>query len=470
MVTAVAIAATFAVLSVRTRATTRALITDDVGRGQNAMLTLQRRQDRQFVASAALLATNPSLRSAMATVRLEGRAADPSTGSPSDHPDVVRTVGRELERVAPDLGSDLVAATDEQGRIVAAFAVPDSDGTTRDAPPAGANLSRLAALRHALDPALDGGPSELYLSVLRVGDSHFHIAAAPIVVDGFTIGTVILGDRLDDAHLRSLVQSFGGDLVITFGGRVIASTLARRPPELEGVVSPVDARPRLVRLGDVEYVAASLVMGAADQAVPARLTLLQAVTPTLRRTTRALLLDFIVLGFAGVALAAAGAALLSRAMLGPLETFVRRLRTAVGAAGTLERIGRLDDHASAAVEIRWLHLSFARLIASLARKRVQIEQRGADLAAANAVLTAEIRERTLAEKALRESQEQLSHQAYHDPLTGLANRARFRAEVDHALDRGRSVPDSIAVLFLDLDNFKNVNDSLGHAVGDQWLV
>ncbi|HEY5414396.1 MAG TPA: EAL domain-containing protein [Gemmatimonadaceae bacterium] len=470
MVTAVAIAATFAVLSVRTRATTRSLITDDVGHGQNAMLTLQRRQDRQFVASAALLATNPSLRSAMATARLEGRPGDPAAGASGHHPDLVRTVRRELERVAPELGSDLVATTDERGRIVAAFVVPDSNGTSHGAPPTGADLSRLAALRHALDPTLDGGPSELYLSVLRVDDSHFHIAAAPIVVDGFTIGTVILGDRLDAAHLRSLVQSFGGDLVITFGGRVIASTLVRRPPGLEGVVSPVDARPRLVRLGDVEYVAASLVMGVADQDVPARLTLLQAVTPTLRRTTRALLMDFVVLGVVAVGLAGAGAALLSRAMIGPLESFVRRLRTAVGAVGTLERIGRLDDDASAAVEIRWLHLSFARLIASLARKRVQLEQRGADLAAANAVLTAEIREREVAEQALRESEAKLSHQAYHDPLTGLANRARFRAEVDRALDRGASAPESIAVLFLDLDNFKNVNDSLGHAVGDRLLI
>ena len=467
IVTAVAIAATFAVLSVRTRATTRALITDDVGHGQNAMLTLQRRQNRQFVASAALLAGNPSLRSAMATARVEGTPGDTST---LDHPDVVRTVRRELERVAPDLGSDLVATTDERGRVVAAFVVPDSNGKSRGAPLTGADLSRLAALRHALDPSLDGGPSELYLSVLSAGDSHFHIAAAPIVVDGFTIGSVILGDRLDDAHLRSLVPSFGGDLVITFGGRVIASTLGRRPPDFEDVVSPADARPRLVRLGTVEYVAASLVMGTAEQDAPVRLTLLQAVTPTLRRTTGALLQDFVVLGFLAVALAGVGAALLSRAMLAPLEAFVRRLRTAVGAVGTLERIGRLDDHASAAVEIRWLHLSFARLIASLARKRVQLEQRGADLAAANAVLTAEIRERTLAEQALRESQAQLSHQAYHDPLTGLANRARFRAEVDRALDRGASTPDSIAVLFLDLDNFKNVNDSLGHAVGDQLLV
>ena len=468
--TATVIAATFAVLSVRTRATTRALITDDVGHGQNAMLVLQRRQDRQFVAAAALLAASPNLRSAMATARVEGALGETSTGSATGHPDVVRTVRRELERVAPDVSSDLVATTDEKGHVFAAFVVPDSDGRSRGEPPKGEDLSGLAALRHALDSALDGGPSDLYLSVLRVGDSHFHIAAAPIVLDGFTIGTVILGDRLDDAHLRALAPSFGGDLLITSPGRVIASTLVGNPRDLDGVVTPPNTPPRLVRLGDVEYVAATLAMGAAEHDSPVRLTLLQAVTPTLRRTTRALLLDFVVLGFVAAALAGGGAALLSRAMLGPLETFVGRLCTAVGATGTLERIGPLDDRASAAVEIRWLQLSFARLMASLARKRVQLEQRGADLVAANAVLTAEIRERALAEQALRESQAKLSHQAYHDPLTGLANRARFRSEVDRVLDRVALAPDSIAVLFLDLDNFKNVNDSLGHAVGDRLLV
>jgi diguanylate cyclase (GGDEF)-like protein len=466
----VVIAATFVVLSVRARATTRALITDDVGHGQNAMLALQRRQDRQFVAAAALLAASPNLRSAMATARVEGALGEPSSDSATRRLDVVRTVRRELERVAPDVSSDLVATTDEQARVVAAFVVPDHDGTSRDEPPKGTDLSTVAALRHALDPALDGGPSDLYLSVLRIGGSHFHIAAAPIVVDGFTIGTVILGDRLDDAHLRALAPSFGGDLLITSEGRVIATTLARKPSDVEGMVPPVNAPPRLVRLGDVEYVAASLAMGAAERDSVVRLTLLQAVTPALHRTMRGLLRDFVVFGLVAVALAGGGAALLSRAMLAPLEMFVSRLRSAVGATGALEGIGPLDDRASAAVEIRWLQLSFARLMASLARKRVQLEQHGADLAAANAVLTAEIRERAVAEQALRESQAQLSHQAYHDPLTGLANRARFRSDVDRVLERVTSASDSIAVLFLDLDNFKNVNDSLGHAVGDRLLV
>ena len=469
--TAAVIAATFALLSVKTRATTSALIADEVGRGQQTMLALQQRRGRQSVAAAALMAANPNLRSAIATTRVEGAlGVEPSTSSPGGRADVVRTVRRELERLAPDLGSDLVATTDEQGRVFAAFVVSDSGGSARGLPPLGADLSATAAVRHALDPALDGGPSELYLSVLHFDDSYFHIAAAPIVLDGFTIGTVFLGERLDEAHLRTLVPGFGGDLMITAGGGVIASTLAKRSATLARVAAADSAKPHLVRDGDIEYVVASLAIGAAEQGTPVRLTLLQSVTPALRRTTRALLLEFAVFGSLAAGLAAAGAAVLARTTLGPLEAFVRHLRTAVGKTDSLEHLSMLDGRAAVAVEIRWLHLSFSRLMASLARKRVQLEQRGADLAAANAVLTAEIRERALAEQALRESEAQLSYQAYHDPLTGLANRTRFHGEVDRALKRNAATPDAIVVLFLDLDNFKTVNDSRGHAAGDRLLI
>jgi len=71
---------------------------------------------------------------------------------------------------------------------------------------------------------------------------------------------------------------------------------------------------------------------------------------------------------------------------------------------------------------------------------------------------------------IKKSQQQLAHLAHHDPLTKLPNRVLFYERLEHCLERAARHEGHVAVIFLDLDHFKHVNDSLGHSFGDKLLI
>jgi diguanylate cyclase (GGDEF)-like protein len=92
----------------------------------------------------------------------------------------------------------------------------------------------------------------------------------------------------------------------------------------------------------------------------------------------------------------------------------------------------------------------------------RVAERTAELVCTNEELKKEIAER-------ERSQAENHYLAHHDPLTGLGNRVLLREQIEQALAQARRTTETLAILFIDLDGFKSINDTLGHSLGDALL-
>lgn len=108
------------------------------------------------------------------------------------------------------------------------------------------------------------------------------------------------------------------------------------------------------------------------------------------------------------------------------------------------------------------YLAFEKLELSHHQLEHRVDEKTRELQRANLYLQLQIEER-------KKIEQQLYHDAHHDNLTGLANRSLFISQLEQTLQRYHRSKKGFAVLFVDLDNFKEINDTLGHQSGDRFL-
>lgn len=159
---------------------------------------------------------------------------------------------------------------------------------------------------------------------------------------------------------------------------------------------------------------------------------------------------------------------------GPLsrgETVVgeERVRRKDGSLFWVRATGRKTDAPGAGLDVIWTledvserHQVEEALLRAQEEMEQRVVERTTELATSNQQLQAEIFERL-------EAEQRIWHLAHHDALTGLPNRSLLHDRLDQALTQATRSEHRLAVMFLDLDRFKRVNDTLGHDVGDQLL-
>ena len=272
-------------------------------------------------------------------------------------------------------------------------------------------------------------------AVLASGHQVFRVVVAPIMAPD-EIGWVVFAVRLDGAEMHALERLSAIPLTATVlrrdaGGRWQPATghLVAKTGAFDRFMAAGgrDARqPGTIELPGGRAIALARPLAPASGAPEAMLLLTyplaQAMAPY-----RSLQAGIVLAGLVGLMLVVWGSRRLAAGIASPIAALD-------AAAQALEEGSRTELEVTGDDEIGRLASSFNRMSAGIV-----------------------------------ERENRIAHLAFHDVLTGLPNRVLFRQQLDAALARAIRVDEAVAVLCLDLDSFKAVNDSLGHPTGDALL-
>jgi diguanylate cyclase (GGDEF)-like protein len=346
-----------------------------------------------------------------------------------------RSLAESADILARDFGFRSAVASGDRPTIVSALAslrararvnavmVVDLEGQAVGADGA---VARAAA---ELPFALASGRRD---AVKVVGGRPYRFVLSPVLAPT-EVGWVVFAVRLDGAEMRALENLSAIPLTATVlrldGARWIATEGDLPPgPALDALVASPEASRTPASLALPTGDALALVKplagpsGAAQAALLIRYPLAQALAPY-----RPLQIGIALTGLTGLLLVLFGSGRLASGITRPLAMLDR-------AARALEDGARTELAVDSSDEIGRLAESFNRMSAGIVERETRI-----------------------------------THMAFHDSLTGLPNRAALRQALEQAVARTTRSGGTVAVLCLDLDGFKTVNDTLGHPAGDQLL-
>ncbi len=367
LLTFLIVSSSFLALSVEIRRNTKRLLAAALANHQRTILNLQKRSLQQLVWTSNVMTGSPTLRAAMDTYVTE------SIPGARPRRDLLATIQNEVEKIAGSLERDILIVTDDQGKVLAA------SGSLKALPEIGDDLSSRPIVRQALEPTV---PIDAHnFGVLTLHGEYFQVGCVPIVLQGFVIGTLTLGDRLDQKFVQRLQESFGGEIVLAIGRHIIGSTVdmsalgASGPEALTSSGAGTTETPAVLRLKKEEYLAALMSLGSDGADNPVTLYLLHSLSGALNQSNRALVLILVSYGSLAVILAGLSAWMVSRSVLRPLESFVAFMRSVAKKGDYTQRFHRPES----TLEVQTLDDAYNYLIESLLQEHTLLLDARQDL-------------------------------------------------------------------------------------------